>query len=186
MKQVSEDSRKVIALKVHQWLRDWDKVTFDSKSFRSRPSPFFYLFTLPASALRALSGIQRRSTEGGLLRSQDMGIQRRHDPSRSKEIRQFIQYGFPWSDLSESKRKSERFNNLRKPGWLPTAIVLNILKPGDTRIKRQVDRRDLITIDEGNVRTAIINLPKNFIGPKWKPHQLPPFEIVLPPLNLDR
>lgn len=104
MKRIPEhDDRSIAAIKVRQWLREWEKVTFDGKQHRNRPDPYFYLFTLPASELRALSGIYRRTTEGGLPRSQDLGIQRRHDENRSKEISEFIQYGYPWSELSEVK-----------------------------------------------------------------------------------
>ena len=71
-------AREVAAIKVHQWLPEWDRVEFDDKDYRTQPDPHFYLFTLPASQLKALTGIRRRTTEGGLLRSQDPNIQRRH------------------------------------------------------------------------------------------------------------
>jgi hypothetical protein len=88
---------------------------------------------MPAVELRALCGISRRDASNVGERSLDLGIQRRHEPERSEEIAQFVGYGFPWSTLSEAKRKSEEFNDLRKPGWLPTSIVINILKPDDER-----------------------------------------------------
>src|ERR1700686_3628157 len=123
--------KSIPALVVRQWLPDWEKVAFSPKAHRRRPEEHFYLFTLPASWLKALSGISRRSTQGGLLRSKDLGIQRRHDEKRSDEIREFIQFGYPWSELSKAKRQSGKFDDLRKPGWLPTAIVVNILKKGE-------------------------------------------------------
>ena len=82
---------------------------------------------MPASYLRALSATYPRTTEGGLKRHLDMGFQRRLDPDRSSEITEFIQFGYPSSKLSQAKRESGRYNDLRKPGWLPTAIVVNIL-----------------------------------------------------------
>jgi len=171
-------SREIVALKVSQWLREWNKVIFDDKSHRRPPDPHFYLFTLPASELKALSGIQRRTTAEGLPRSRDLGIQRRHDEQRSEEISKFIRYGYPWSDLSEAKRKSGKFADLRKPGWLPTAIVVNILKPGDKRRGREVAKEDLITIDDSDRQTAVIRLPEGFTRSDWRPSQLHPIEVI--------
>lgn len=170
--------REIIALKVHQWLHGWDKVIFDAKEHRRRPDDHYYMFTLPASELRALSGIQRRTTEGRVLGSKDLGIQRRHDEKRSEEIRDFVHYGYPWSDLSEVQRQSGEFNDLRKPGWLPTAIVVNILKSGDKRHNLQVAETDLVTIIDSDISTSIIRLPIHFSGPRWRPNQLPPIEVI--------
>lgn len=179
MKRIPEhDDRSIAAIKVRQWLREWEKVTFDGKQHRNRPDPYFYLFTLPASELRALSGIYRRTTEGGLPRSQDLGIQRRHDENRSKEISEFIQYGYPWSELSEAKRRSGQFNDLRKPGWLPTAIVVNILKPGDKRRGSGIAKEDLITLVNSDTQAVFIELPKSYTGPGWRPSQLHPIEVI--------
>jgi hypothetical protein len=171
-------SRQVIALRVHQWLREWDKVVFADESHRRRPDPYFYVFALCAAELKALSGIQRRKTDDGLPRSKDLGIQRRHDRRRSEEIREFIRYGYPWSDLSERRRSSGRFDHLRKPGWLPTAIVVNLLKPGDERRGQEVAREDLITIDHSGGPTALIKLPDSFTGPDWRPSQRHPIEVI--------
>jgi len=93
---------------------------------RRKPRPVFYLFSIRASELRALAGIQRRSARAGKSRVDDHGIQRRHDEARSQEIGRFVEFGFPWSDLSEAARRSGDFFDLRKPGWLPTAVVVNI------------------------------------------------------------
>jgi DGQHR domain-containing protein len=172
-------SRQITALKVQQWLKEWNKVIFDEKSRRRRPDSHFYLFSLSASELKALSGIQRRTIEGGLPRSQDIGIQRRHDEQRSQEIGKFIRYGYPWSDLSDRKRSSGQFNDLRKPGWLPTSIVVNILKPGDKRRGQEVAAEDLIAVvDDPSEPTALIRLPDRFTGPDWKPKQRHPIEVI--------
>lgn len=170
--------REITALKVKQWLREWEKVEFDEDVHRRRPDTHFYLFTLPASELKTLSGIQRRTTEGGLLRSQDLGIQRRHDKNRSEEIHKFIQFGYPWSELSEAKRKSGQFDDLRKPGWLPTAIVINILKPDDERRGQKIAGRDIITVNDSDEKTAIIRFPDQFSGSSWKPVTWHPIEII--------
>lgn len=173
----STDGREVVAFKVHQWLKEWEKVPFDAKARRRRPDPHFYLFTLSALDLKALSGIYRRTTAGGLLRSEDLGIERRHDEDRSEEIREFIKYG-PWADLGEQKRQSGQFDDLRKPGWLPTAIVVNILKPGDKRHGEEIAPHDLITVRESNDGTVLFKLPRNFSPPTWKPARLHPIEVI--------
>lgn len=170
--------REVTAIKVHQWLKPWDKVVFDKRARRSRPEPHFYLFTLSASDLKALSGIYRRTTERGQPRSSDPNIQRQHDRHRSDRIRDFIEYGYPLSDLSPAKRESPEFNDLLKPGWLPTAVVVNILKAGDKRLNRQIDSKDVITIQESDEHAATIQLPKQFAGSTWKPSAIHPIEVI--------
>lgn len=171
--------RRVPALIVQQWLREWDEIVFDEASQRRRPEPRFYLFSLPASDLRILTGIYRRTTEGGLPRVRDFGIQRRHNEERSDEIARFVRRGYPWSTLSKQKRDSGRYEDLLKPGWLPTAIVLNILLPEDTRRGRSVHRDDVIEIDADEDRgTAEILLPKSFRQDSWSPKGIGPLEVI--------
>lgn len=168
--------KEVPALKVHQWLGEWEKVPWDVKALRGRPDQWFYLFRLPAGHLRALSGIYRREPHGP--RALDLGIERRHDPKRSEEIHAFVKYGFPWSDMSEDKRQSGKYNDLRKPGWLPTAIVVNILKSGESRMGSQVAKEDAISIDDQGDDSATIHLPEGFTGRGWKPHGQFPLEVI--------
>ena len=170
--------RRVVALRVRQWLREWDKVPFDDTAHRRKPDPHFYIFGLPASEVKALSGIQRRTTAEGLARSRDLGIERRHDESRSREIAEFIKFGYPWSELSASKRRSPDFDDLRKPGWLPTAIVVNILKRSDERRGARVAAEDLIRVEAGDDNQAIIRLPATFQGADWRPSRLHPLEVI--------
>jgi len=170
--------RELPAIRVHQWLPEWRKVDFGAQSHRRQPEPHFYIFTLPASWLKSLSGIQRRTTQTGQPRSTDLGIQRRHDQKRSNEIREFVQHGFPWSELSPAKRESGGFNDLRKPGWLPTAIVVNVLKGGDKRRGVEVAVKDRITVTDSGTSIAKISLPENFKGGSWKPERLHPIEVI--------
>jgi hypothetical protein len=172
------DSRILPALRVDQWLPEWQKVSFSAKAHRRQPEPYFYLFKLRASWLKSLSGISRRTTQGGLLRSKDLGIQRRHDENRSTEIREFIQYGYPWSELSKTKRQSGEFDDLRKPGWLPTAIVVNILKSDDERRGIKVAAKDLVGVADSNRQAVAIRLPEKFSGSTWKPNSLHPIEVI--------
>jgi len=170
--------RQIRAIKVHQWLDEWDKTPFEQRKWRKRPRPHFYLLSLDAYELKALSGIERRETSGRLHHGQDLGIQRRHDPERSEEIKRFVEFGYPWSELSEAKRGSREYDDLRKPGWLPTAVVVNILGINDLRRGRAVDRNDLITIHDDDDSSALVVLPSNFSGPEWRPSDLPPIEVI--------
>src|SRR5207248_4653751 len=125
--------RKVPALKVRQWMPGWNKIQFDAEKYRAKPPDHFYLLSLPARELRSLSGIVRRQAKDAQPRTEDLGIQRQHDEDRSEVISRFVEFGYPWSTLSKTKRESKEFEDLRKPGWLPTAIVLNVLTKGAQR-----------------------------------------------------
>jgi DGQHR domain-containing protein len=167
----------VPAIRVKQWLRGWDKIEFDANEHRRKPPPHFFLFSLPARELRSLSGIARRSSTGLTPRAADLGIQRQHEPERSEEIAKFVEYGFPWSTLSESKRNSSEFNDLRKPGWLPTAIVINILDAGDVRGAGTVAGKDLVRIEVTDDMSKIV-LPYGEWTHSWRPQGVPPFEVI--------
>ena len=173
-----ESQKSISAIRVQQWLEDWDVVAFEEQEYRRRPEGHFYIFGLPASELKALSGVYRRTTKSGAARTKDLGIQRRHDERRSKEISDFIHFGYPLSDLSATKRDSGKFNDLRKPGWLPTSIVVNILKPDDHRLGTKVSREDLITVEKSEDTVSTIKLPRNFRERDWNPKSIPPIEII--------
>ena len=171
------------ALKVNQWLKYWNEVQFNNEELKSEPEHFFYLFSISAVHLKKLSGIGRRTTEEGLPRSQDIGIQRRHDVGRSIAINKYVFFGSPYSELTQSQKNVDTFNNLKKPGWLPTAIVVNILKPGDKRKNNQIlDVDDSISIEKNGESTSKIVLPKNYItsnfAKNWNPKSLYPIEII--------
>jgi hypothetical protein len=69
--------RQIRAIKIHQWLAEWGKVHFQPKKYRGKPQPYFYLFSLDAHELKALTGIERRTTSARLSQGEDLGIQRR-------------------------------------------------------------------------------------------------------------
>lgn len=168
--------RRVSALKVRQWLEEWDEIEWQPQERRAKPAGWFYMFSMPAADLKSLSGIYARSTKKRARASQDVGIQRGHDRERSDEIRQFVRYGYPWSNLAERKRKSNEFQDLRQPGWLPTAIVVNILTKSDRRLGKKVAPKDLITITDDDGDVANLLLPVR--GRGWKPETIPPIEVI--------
>ena len=177
---MGESNRKSIpALKVHQWLSDWDAVRWDPNEKRAEPQHWFYQLSMSATYLKVLSGVYARTTHRTRA-SQDLGIQRRLEKRRSEEIHRFVKSGYPWSDLSEAKRKSGDFEDLRQPGWLPTSIVVNILTPRDERYGKSVSPHDLIKIEEedNDKRLANVLLPKSFSGEEWQPETISPIEVI--------
>lgn len=178
MTKTAPTPRDVTAIVVRQWLDRWNDVKFDDRHHRRKPEPHFYIFSLPAVELKALSGIYKRTTADGQLRSVDLGIQRRHDEERSKKIQEFVKHGYPWSDLNDKKRSSGDFAHLLKPGWLPTAVVINILKPNEKRQSLAVAPDDLMHIAEHDKPIAKIALPKTFTGADWEPTKRHPIEVI--------
>lgn len=168
--------KSIPALKVRQWLKDWNEIHWKPNEKRAEPQHWFYQFSLTAADLKSLSGVYPRTTKGRTKASQDLGIQRSHDKKRSDEINKFVKYGYPWSNLSETKRESGEFQDLRQPGWLPTAIVVNILKSEDKRLGQHVAASDLIKITDSENGVAELLLPGQ--GAKWKPKTIPPIEII--------
>lgn len=169
--------KRVPMLAVNQWLPEWDKIGFDSREHRAKPEKKFYVFSLSAPELRSLSGIARRTARGGVSRTDELGIQRQHDPERSGEIGRFVEFGYPWSTLSVAKRATSEFHNLRKPGWLPTAIVLNVIAPGVERNGETVAAEDLVSVIDVDGQPHL-QLPYEAWSGKWSPSRLAPFEVI--------
>ena len=171
------EQKSTPVLKVHQWLTGWDKINWHPGERRTKPQRWFYQFSMPATDLKALSGIYARTTKRAKA-SEDLGIQRRHEKQRSDEISEFVKFGYPWSDLSEAKRESGDFQDLRQPGWLPTSIVVNILGPEDERLGKKVSESDLVRITDSENCFAELLLPENFNRNGWKPKTIPPIEVI--------
>jgi DGQHR domain-containing protein len=174
-KMSSSSSQKVPALIVHQWLEEWDEVNFAVPDFRRKPEPRFYIFSLPAHKLRRLSGIYPRQTDKP--RAKDTAIQRAHDPKRSAEITRFVHGGFPWADLSDKQKQSDEFRDLRMPGWLPTAIIANILPTDAQKGSVCINKEDAIEIRLLDELTAELILPEGLNNNDWQP-DVPPIEII--------
>ena len=164
---------RIPAIKVNQWLPEWDEFLYSEDDNQRKPEPYFYVSSMPASILRKLSNIPRRgeSTSTGRqqasgLRAADIGIQRGFEQDRSAQIKGFLEGGYPWATLRQSDR--ERFANLKKPGWLPTAIVLNVLKRSSSRDNTKPDPDDLVRIEETGSKTADLVLPAEVGSPEWR------------------
>lgn len=71
----------------------------------------------------------------------------------------------------------ERYPDLLMPGWLPTAIVANILVPGTRRMGSQIKSADVIRIRKDSEQSATITLPSGADKSDWQPI-VPPIEII--------
>ena len=173
-----EGQTTVPALRVQQWLEEWDEVPFDEQAHRAKPEPFFYTFSLPATMLKRLTGVHKRTAEPGVRRSEELSTQRLHEKDRSNEIAEFVRYGFPWSRLS-ARQRQEQHPDLRKPGWLPTAILINVLRPGEERDGRVLAAEDAVRVDiDPDTPLASVRLPG--ADPNWEPSEggLHPLEVI--------
>jgi hypothetical protein len=169
--------REIPFLKVKQWLPQWEMVKFDARTWQPKPDPYFYVFSMRAGDLKALTGVYRRSTKGGRPRTKDPNVQRGHEEQRSRTIREFVQFGFPWCEMSVAKRESPDADDLRKPGWLPTTILVNILEPGAQRDGKRIPNHDLVRVEERDGNSVLV-LPEEFSGPGWEPEEIYPLEVI--------
>src|SRR5581483_165479 len=164
-------------LRVRQWLPNWDEIHFDKKARQTKPEPDFFLCGIKAGDLKALTGVYRRSTKGGIARAKDPNVQRGHEQERSATIRDYVRFGYPWCEMGEKKREMPDAMALRKPGWLPTAIIVNILPSGAERNGKVIAKSDLVTVEASNGATTL-NLPAGFTGPGWEPETIFPIEVI--------
>lgn len=138
----------------------------------------FFLCSIEARELKRLTGIQRRSTSRFETRSDDLGIQRFHDVQRSETIRDYVRYGYPWSEMPKGKRQAESFDRFRKPGWLPTGIIVNILGPQAERNGARVATHNIIDIKDVDETHARFVLPERAEETAWEPESLHPIEVI--------
>ncbi|MBI5707605.1 MAG: DGQHR domain-containing protein [Armatimonadetes bacterium] len=170
--------KTIPALKVLQWRNSWDAVETDATADRRPPPHQFYVMSVPAQLLRALSGVERRSVEERLKGGRDKGIQRTLDEDRSKEIASFVESGYPWSTLSAQKRNAPEYQDLKMPGWLPTAIVINVKLPEDARPSGKVQAQDLVSFRELDGVFAEMHLPGSMESLPWDPADSHPIEVI--------
>ena len=114
---------RIPAIRVRQWLAEWNDFEYNELLRQGKPPPHFFVCSMPAPLLRRLAGVHERKASGP--RAADLGIQRGHDEARSIEIGHYVMAGYPWASLNTDDQT--QFPELRKPGWLSTAIVANLV-----------------------------------------------------------
>jgi hypothetical protein len=127
---------------------------------------------MSARYLRQLSGVFKRVRSG----SDATGIQRMHEKDRSRKISEYVKTGYPFCDLSAKQKQDQQNSKLKKPGWLPTAIVVNFLTENDQRRNQVVSPKDIVIIEKNGDYTSIV-LPSH-VDAEWSPSQLAPIEII--------
>lgn len=177
MTKQSSETKYVPAIRVRQWLPDWDSIHFDPNSQQAQPKPYFFLCSIKARDLKTLTGVYRRSIKGGLARAKDPNVQRGHEEERSRIIREFVRYGYPWCEMPDVRRSSLSAKNLQKPGWLPTAILVNILPENAIRNDHIISTDDLMhVVEDGDV--ARIQYPQGYKNADWVPKSVFPLEVI--------
>lgn len=165
------EPRRIPALRFKQWLDEWDQYTFSEVELRRRPPKHLYMFSMRAAELRTLCDVYRRERTDESVE----GIQRLRDESRTERIQNYVRFGYPYGDLKLPLR-TEESRNLRKPGWLPTAIVINILIAGDKRRAKTINADDLVTVLDGNDGRSDLVIPST-LDPNRETF-LAPFEVI--------
>ncbi|QNG87495.1 hypothetical protein IMCGPPIG_00448 [Stenotrophomonas maltophilia] len=122
-------------IRVNQWLRSWEMAEYSERNL-PKPADHFFLGSVPISELRRLAGVSRRQVVED-RKPGEAGYQRVHEVERSKKIARYMQWGFPVS--SSAGIKADEHRHLIHPGWLPTAILVNILEPEATRRRHGKD-----------------------------------------------
>ena len=163
------DRLAVPALRLTQWLDAWNDYDFDADEQRRKPDPYLYLFSMPAGQLRQFTDVYKRQRTVAYAQ----GIQREREESRTARIQRYIQYGYPFGDLSASIQVEKNLH-LRKPGWLPTAIVINVLTAGDLRHGRKLDP-DHIAYIHGEEGRFSLDLP---CSETFTDNHLRPLEVI--------
>jgi len=168
--------KKIPMIKMNQWLNDWDDVNYNDEELRRKPEPVVYIFSIDARVLKKLSDVHRRKADKP--RGEDKHVQRNLNESRIDEINAYIEGGFPWSTLSSTERMSYDNQKLKMPGFLPTAIIANIIGPHEKRNNRSIKNEDTLKI-EINEKTGIatLNIPDQVFSDDWNP-DLKPIEII--------
>lgn len=170
------------AIKIDQWQNHWDEVLWDPTKYRRQPNKFFYTLSMSAKDLIKLSNVYERNTDNSDTRSGDIGIQRMHNKNRSNKIKEFVKYGYPFCEFNDAVRHER--NQMKKPGWLPTGIVVNIIqspkKAGSVSLS--VDEVDRVVIEDhqNHPMMATLKMPQEYCTntENWKAKNLNPIEII--------
>lgn len=169
---VSKSKRVLIS--VNQWLSSWDRASWVD---RPKPPGNFFIGSIPLSILRNLSGVRPRTIEDRKNATPDAGYQRSHDKDRLAKIARYIEYGFPLS--TEPNLPASSHSELINPGWLPTAILVNVLAQGESRPKGgrsvEVQEKHLVRFLKIEDQT-ILEFPTDLILDT--DHDLAPLEII--------
>lgn len=121
--------KSIPILKVKQWMEQWGTRIGDPDF--PKPPNEFYIASMLLSELRVLSGVHTRKLDQRKKADPNPGYQRAHQEDRSVSIARYMQYGYPLS--TQNNLDVEEYRHLINPGWLPTAILVNIIDHKEVR-----------------------------------------------------
>jgi DGQHR domain-containing protein len=172
LRELQKLYKSITAFKVNQWLDEWNEVDF-KMPMRKKPEDHFYVFKIDIRILKRISDVHRRKAQKH--RIDDLNVQRGLKEDRSTEIKNYAHKGFPLSTVSDKAREEPENQKLKMPGFLPTAILVNILGSGQKRGNGTIQDKDLVVINEDEKLQII--LPDDVFTEEWDP-ELKPLEII--------
>jgi len=167
---MSNKLQKVPILRFKQWVPEWDNYEYSLGPPRRKPPKFAYVFSMKAKQLHAYSTTFKRKRDEN---DEAEGIQRFRDEKRTERIRRFVRYGYPYGDLKPSEQTEDK-RHLLQPGWLPTSIVINILKSGDKRRGKNLKKGHIVKVSKSESGHSLILPKQSLLGE----NALKPFEVI--------
>ena len=171
---------KIPLFRVNQWLDSWEPIQNKTDELGLVPR-YFYLASISLLKLRQLAGVHYRDKAVRKTQSKNAGYQRPLDQTRTRQISRFIGAGFPLS--STPSLDPSDFTDLIHPGWLPTSILVNVLREGDKRRRggeQLVVPKDKLLHFENNGNGDFLVIPDELftLEPTNDLPQLQPIEII--------
>lgn len=169
-------------IKITQWLSSWDKASWDEEKGLGKPDDHFFIGSMPIAELRALAGVTHRDIEQRKNPNAIAGYQRAHEEARSRKINRYLQYGYPLS--TSTSLEPSQHEELINPGWLPNAIIINIIPPNSSRNREgkelQVPAELEVKINH-STQLASLEYPKETTIHEFNAKKIPyiePIEII--------
>lgn len=170
---------RIPVLRIHQWLESWDDAEWSEHL--PQPSPHFFVASVSLATLRRLAGVSKRHVTDRKDGGQGAGYQRAHQPQRSRNIARYLRYGYPISNERTLEVSENR--KLIHPGWLPTAILVNVVGPQETR-RRAGEEKGIKPGSEVYIEqdreSFFLNFPADALSADFKipASSLEPLEII--------
>lgn len=124
---------RIPLIKITQWLSTWEKSQWSPQEGLSKPPDHFFVGSIRIDLLRKIAGVRTRDLAMRKRREALSGYQRILDTDRAQKIHRYMLYGYPIS--SQPSLDPSKHTDLLKPGWLPTAVLINVMAPGEQRPK---------------------------------------------------
>lgn len=178
--------RDIAGIRVKQWPEGWNRVQFSKERFQREPEHEFYLASIPASLLKTFGMAHQRDASQPGPREDVTAIQRGLEQGRTDEIARYIRDGYPLSSINRDRLEPGQEASLRKPGWLPTAIIANLMRPGETRGNSVLHGDDALQVvkESDDSPFVRVSLPKSWTAEhdsrekQWAPAGALPIEII--------